>query len=154
MTTTSARLLRSIGVNLSIQRVVLAGLLFSAAGPSSALGANGQPVQQWSCTRLSGGPIHDLTITVDVGARTLSVAPDGSISPDTDLSPVTFKDDSIEWSFMRGYAVLSRRSGTLDWDDTGEYDYLENIGHADAGDSEDNYRGTMQCKILGPGGNH
>ena len=48
---------------------------------------------------------------------------------------------------MRGDAELSRKTGVLDWDNTGEYAYLENIGQADADDSEDNYRGKMRCRI-------
>jgi len=126
-------------------------LLLLAAGP--ALGAQtfdeGAAGQRLTCTRLSGGPIHDLTLVINDKEKSLDVKPDGWLMPTDDTADVTFKGDTVEWFYMRGTAVLDRKTGVLDWDDTGEYEYLETIGHADASDSEDNYRGKMQCKGSG-----
>jgi len=126
-------------------RSALLLLLAGLCGPALA------GVQHLTCTRVSGARMHDITLTIDDGANKLSVEPYDWFSPD-DAQAITFKGDTVEWTYMRGYAVLDRKTGVVAWDDTGEYEYLENIGHADAGDSEDNYRGEMQCKALGSSG--
>lgn len=93
--------------------------------------------------------MQDFVLIVDDKAKTLDMEPDFWFSPSHDLEadPKPFKGNTIEWSYMRGYAVLDRKTGLLQWDDTGEYSYLQDIGQADPADSEANYRGTMQCKI-------
>jgi len=133
----------------------LIALLLAAALCGPAL-AGSSAVQRLSCTRASGAPMQDFVLIVDDHAKTLDMEPDfwfsPSHSPSTD--PSTFKGNTIEWTYMRGYAVLDRKTGLLDWDDTGEYDYLETIGQADASDSEENYRGKMQCKVVEGGSPH
>ena len=123
----------------------IALLLVALCGPAPAAA----PVQRLSCTHLSGAPMHDLTMVIDDSAKNLTVEPEDWFAPDPAMSPVEFKGDTIEWSYMRGGATLDRKTGILDWDDTGEYSYLEAIGHADPDDKEENYRGKMQCKVLG-----
>jgi hypothetical protein len=107
-------------------------------------------VQRLSCTRLSGAKMQSFVLIVDDKAKTLDMEPDFWFSPshDPDVDPKPFKANTIEWSYMRGYAVLDRNTGILEWDDTAEYAYLQEIDQADPADSEANYRGKMQCKIL------
>jgi hypothetical protein len=94
--------------------------------------------------------MQNFVLIVDDKAKTVDMEPDFWFSPDhsPEADPSPFKGYTIEWSYMRGYAVLDRKTGLLDWDDTGEYSYLEAIGQADANDSEANYRGKMRCKVL------
>jgi len=125
---------------------LIALLLAALCGPAVA----GASVQRLSCTRLSGGPMRAFNVVINDTEKTLSLEPDTWwLSPDRmpDVPPA-FEGDTIKWSYMRGVAVLDRKTGILDWDDTDEYAYLENIGQADPADKEENYRGKMQCKIL------
>ena len=126
-------------------RSALLLLLAGLCGPALA----GTPVQRLLCTRLSGARIHDLTLVIDDKEKSLDVEPEGYLSPllEPQTYALTFKRDRIEWSYMRGTAVLDRKTGRVDWDDTGEYEYLEEIGQPDAR-GEDNYRGKMQCKVV------
>jgi len=84
----------------------------------------------------------------------LDVKPEGWLTPmdeDPASNDITFKGDLIDWGFMRGSAVLDRKTGILDWDATDEYAYLDYIGQADANDKAENYRGKMKCKMLTAG---
>lgn len=133
---------------------LIALLLAALCGPAFA--ESTASVQRLSCARLSGAPMQNFVLVVDDSAKTLDMEPDFWFSPDHSpgADSTTFKGGTIEWTYMRGYAVLDRKTGLLDWDDSGEYDYLETIGQADANDSEENYRGKMQCKVLAAGSPH
>ncbi|MBV9903246.1 MAG: hypothetical protein JO346_01550 [Alphaproteobacteria bacterium] len=126
---------------------VIALLLVALCGPAVA---DARPVQRLSCTHLSGGRMQDFVLVVDDKEKTLDMEPDFWFSPSHSPGPdaATFKTGTIEWTYMRGYAVLDRKTGIVDWDDTGEHDYLDAIGHADPRDSEDNYRGKLRCTEL------
>lgn len=103
-------------------------------------------IDHFACKRVSGGPMKDLQITVDYGANMVAVAgyQYGLYNP-VEPGDVTISGASIEWSFMRGYMELDRKSGDLAWDTTAEYEYLQAIGHP-ADDPESDYRGVMHCR--------
>src|SRR3569833_2483554 len=108
---------------------LIAFLLAAICGPAFA--ESSAAVQRLSCTRLSGAKMQNFVLIVDDSDRSLEMEPHFWFSPDAPMSPVEFKDDTITWSYMRGDAVLHRKTGELDWDDTGEYSYLVPIGQAD-----------------------
>ena len=81
-------------------------------------------------------------LAIDFDARDIVVPAKTGLQPDPDSVKIT--KNSVQWSFMRGFAELNRRSGELDWDATAEYAYLEAIGHP-AGTPESNFKGRMHC---------
>jgi len=113
---------------------------FCLCGPAAGAASH---TEHFLCKRVSGGPMKDLSFTVDYDAGMVSV--DGySYSPD-DPSEVKISDSTIEWGFMRGYMSLDRKSGALAWDTTAEKGYLETIGQpTDEPDSD--FQGAMHCE--------
>lgn len=102
-------------------------------------GARAAPIEHVSCPE---GVYHEkpFALTIDYGAGTLEGT--DNVLPDT----LKITDKTVEWAFMRGWAVYHRDTHVLEWDATGEQEYLESIGHPGPEPSEW-YQGKAQCEV-------
>jgi hypothetical protein len=105
-----------------------------------------QPVMHVTCQE---GPyrIAPFHMTIDVDANTVDVLDNPSLSSDT-LGPAKTTGATIEWTFMRGWAVFHRDTHVLEWDASDEYDYLDYIGQTPS-DPRSTFAGASRCTVDG-----
>ena len=79
------------------------------------------------------------SFTIDYGIKRLATS---AVDPEPDTLKIT--RTTVEWAYMRGWAVYRRDTHILEWDATAERDYLDAIGHPGP-QSRQWYRGKVQC---------
>ena len=133
--------MKRAGMRLVERRAVFVAMVAAALYVPTAQARSA--AQHFDCKRVSGGDLSTLSFTIDFAAKTVDVSPDW-------LQPLPesldINDAHVEWTFMRGYIALDRKTLALEWDDTAEYDYLEQIGQP-ATQARDTFKARLQCVV-------
>ena len=103
-------------------------------------GTAAAPVEHITCPE---GLYHiaPFTLTIDDGARALETP-----AVDPEFGTVQFTAKTVEWSFMRGWAVWHRDAHVLEWDATAQYDYSVAISHPGPNPRQW-YAGKVHCEV-------
>jgi hypothetical protein len=117
-----------------------AAILAGALACLASISARSGPVH-YACTHQAGGYLAPLSFAIDYDSKTIDVSPEW-LQPLPESLEIT--DAKVGWSFMRGFIEFDRKTLAVDWDNTGEYDYLDAIVHPDT-EPRDTYKGRMQC---------
>jgi hypothetical protein len=112
--------------------------------PAQAHTAPAPSVENYSCKRLSGGPMAPLTLTIDHDKKTVDLPTRSGLI--TEDGSVTVTDQSVKWFVARGAVEFDRHTLELSWDMTDDHDYLEATGQFV--DPVENYRGKLQCTAV------
>jgi len=102
--------------------------------------AAAQPVERIICPE---GPYHiaPFSLSVDDSVRTLETS---GVAAEPETVKITHA--TVEFSFMRGWAVFHRDTRVLEWDATAQYDHNSAIGYPGP-HPRAWYAGTARCEV-------